>query len=86
MPNTLLLLLLSDLRCLFGVGNRLDATGVTGVRGSGKVVGSFSTWSVQQSHFGSQFAFWHFNLQIELKIGAQMRTVIPHFKHLKIKD
>ena len=37
--------------------------------------------SVQQSHFGSQFVFWNFNLQIEMQIGAQMRrTVIPHLK------
>ena len=35
---------------------------------------------VHQSHFGSQFAFRHFNLQIEMKIGAQMRTFIPHLK------
>ena len=34
--------------------------------------------SVQQSHFGSRFGFWHFNLQI----GAQMRrtVIIPHLK------
>ena len=25
--------------------------------------------SVQQSHFGSRFAFQHFNLQIEMKLG-----------------
>ena len=37
--------------------------------------------SVQQSHFGSRIAFWHFNLQIEMQIGAQMsRTVIPYLK------
>ena len=37
--------------------------------------------SVQWSHFGSLFAFWHFNLQIEIQIGAQMRrTVIPYLK------
>ena len=37
--------------------------------------------SVQQSHLGSQFVFWQFNLQIELEIGVQMRrTVIPHLK------
>ena len=37
--------------------------------------------SVQQSHFGSQFSFRHFILQIEIKIGAQMRrTVIPYLK------
>ena len=36
--------------------------------------------SVQQSHFGCKFAFWHFNLQIEMLIGAQMSTVIPHFQ------
>ena len=37
--------------------------------------------SVRQSHFGSRFAFWHFNLQIEMQIGAQMsRTVIPYLK------
>ena len=35
---------------------------------------------VQQSYFGSQFAFWHFNLQIKMPIGAQMRTFIPHLK------
>ena len=33
--------------------------------------------NVQQSHFGSRFVFWHFNLQI----GALMRrTVNPHLK------
>ena len=36
--------------------------------------------SVQEYHFGSQFAFQHFNFQIEMQIGAQMRTVIPHLK------
>ena len=37
--------------------------------------------SVKQSPFRSQFAFWHFKLQIEMKIGAQMRrTVIPYLK------
>ena len=37
--------------------------------------------SVQQSHFGSQFAFWNFHLQIEMQIGAYVRrTVIPHLK------
>ena len=37
--------------------------------------------SVQQSYFGSQFAFRHFDLQIDMQIGAQMkRTVIPHLK------
>ena len=37
--------------------------------------------SVQQSHFRSQFTFRHFNLQIEMEIGDQMRrTVIPHLK------
>ena len=36
--------------------------------------------SVQQSHFRSWFAFWHFNLQI----GAQMRgPVAPHVKPLR---
>ena len=30
--------------------------------------------SVQQSHCGSRFAFWHSNLQIEMQIGDQ---VIP---------
>ena len=29
--------------------------------------------SVQQSHFGSRFTLGHFNLQIEMQIGAQMR-------------
>ena len=29
--------------------------------------------SVQQSHFGSQFTFWHFSFQIEIQTGAQMR-------------
>ena len=32
--------------------------------------------NVQQSHFESRFAFWHFDLQI----GAQMRTAIPYSK------
>ena len=37
--------------------------------------------SDQQSHFGSQFAFMHFNLKIEMQIGTQMRkTVIPNLK------
>ena len=37
--------------------------------------------SVQQSHFGSRFVFQHFNLQIDIEIGALMkRTVIPHLK------
>ena len=37
--------------------------------------------SVQQSHFGSGLAFWHFYLQIEMQIRAQMRmTVLPHLK------
>ena len=35
---------------------------------------------VQQSHFGSHFVFRHFKLQIEMQIGAQMRTVVPHLK------
>ena len=36
---------------------------------------------VQQSHFGSQLEFQHFNFQIEIQIGAQMRrTVIPYLK------
>ena len=36
--------------------------------------------SVQQSHFGSRFAFWHFNLKIEMKVGAKIRkTVIVSF-------
>ena len=47
--------------------------------------------SVQQSRLSSQFAFRHFNWQIEMQIGTQMRkTVIPmfetHFEHLKIED
>ena len=29
--------------------------------------------SVQQSHFRSQFPFWHSNLQIEIEIGAQIK-------------
>ena len=42
---------------------------------------AFDLESVQQSHFGSRFVFWHFNLQIEMQIGAQMRrTVILHSK------
>ena len=36
--------------------------------------------SVQQSHFGSRFVLWYFNLQIEMQIGAQMGTVIDHLK------
>ena len=37
--------------------------------------------SVQQSHFGSGFAFHHFNLPIEKQIGVQMRrTIVPHLK------
>ena len=47
----------------------------------------FPLESVQQS--GSQFAFWHFDLQIEMQIGAQMRrTGIPHLKPIlkKIED
>ena len=52
---------------------------------------AFDLESVQQSHFGSRFVFWHFNLQIEMQIGAQMRrtVILPfetHFEHLKIED
>ena len=37
--------------------------------------------SVQLSHFGSRFAVWHFNLQIEMLNRVQMRkTVIPYLK------
>ena len=37
--------------------------------------------SDQQSHFGSQFAFMHFNLKIEMQIGTQIRgNVIPCLK------
>ena len=37
--------------------------------------------SVQQSHFRSQFVLWHFNLPIEMQIGALMRrTDIPHLR------
>ena len=48
--------------------------------------------SVQQSRYGSQLAFWHFNLQIEVQIGTQMRRkdchspFETHFEHLKIED
>ena len=39
---------------------------------------------VQRSHFGSQFAYRHFNLLIEMQIGAQMRrTVIPRLKPIE---
>ena len=45
--------------------------------------------SVQQSHFGSRFAFWHFNLPIEMQIGTQMAShslFENHLEHLKIED
>ena len=46
---------------------------------------------VQQSHFGSEFAFRHFNLIIEMQIGAQVRRIgILHLKNIwntpKIED
>ena len=34
---------------------------------------------VQQSHFGSRFSFWHFNLQIEMQIEPQMRRTVIHY-------
>ena len=37
---------------------------------------AFDKESVQQSHSGSQFAFRHFNLKIEMQIGAQMRRTV----------
>ena len=42
--------------------------------------------SVHQSRSGSQFVFRHFNLQIKMQIGPQIRTAIPHFEHHKIED
>ena len=36
---------------------------------------------VQQSHFRSQFGFQHFDLQIEIQIGIQMRRIV--ISHLK---
>ena len=32
--------------------------------------------SIQKSHFGFQFAFWYFDLKIEMQIEAQMRRTV----------
>ena len=47
--------------------------------------------SVQQSYFGSRFAFFNFNLQIEMQVESQMKEDChspfeAHFEHLKIED
>ena len=56
-----------------GSGDRFED--IVGVDVVG-ALGAVHLESVQQSRFGSRFASQHFNLQIEMQIGAQMRRTV----------